>query len=174
MKVRNTFIIFLVSGFWHGANWTFVVWGALNAFYFLPLLLFNKNRTNLGVVADGKFLPSSREVINMGFTFFLTVIAWIFFRAENLGHATYILEKIFSLNFLHIPYFKNGTLALPLIGFLMIFLFIEWQGRTRKYAIEMFGFAWPKVLRVLFYYAIIISIVWGAKSPGGDFIYFQF
>ena len=61
MKVRNTFIIFIVSGFWHGANWTFVVWGALNALYFLPLLLTNSNRNNLHIVAEGKFLPSLKR-----------------------------------------------------------------------------------------------------------------
>ena len=81
MKVRNTFAIFLVSGFWHGANWTFIIWGALNAIYFLPLLLTNNNRKNLGVVAEGKLLPSFRELFAMLTTFILTVFAWIFFRA---------------------------------------------------------------------------------------------
>ena len=65
MKVRNTFIIFIVSGFWHGANWTFIVWGALNAIYFLPLLLLNKNRTNTDTVAQGKYLPTFKEFFNM-------------------------------------------------------------------------------------------------------------
>ena len=78
MKVRNTFVIFLVSGFWHGANWTFIIWGAINALYFLPLLLTNNNRKNLGVVADGKLLPSIREFFAMISTFILTVFAWIF------------------------------------------------------------------------------------------------
>jgi D-alanyl-lipoteichoic acid acyltransferase DltB (MBOAT superfamily) len=62
MKVRNTFIIFIVSGFWHGANWTFIVWGALNAIYFLPLLLTKNNRKNLEIVAQGKFLPTLEEL----------------------------------------------------------------------------------------------------------------
>src|SRR6056300_1722452 len=61
MKVRNTFIIFLVSGFWHGSNWTFVVWGGLNALYFLPLMLLKRNRANLGIVADARILPTFRE-----------------------------------------------------------------------------------------------------------------
>ena len=87
MKVRNTFIIFIVSGFWHGANWTFIVWGALNALYFLPLLLLNKNRVNTNVVAQGKYPPSIKEFFNMSITFSLTVLAWIFFRAKNIGHA---------------------------------------------------------------------------------------
>ena len=69
MIIRNTFIIFIVSGFWHGANWTFIVWGALHAIYFLPLLLTNRNRTYLGVVAEGKILPSVRELLLMMSTF---------------------------------------------------------------------------------------------------------
>jgi len=81
MKIRNTFIIFLVSGFWHGANWTFVIWGFLNALYFLPLLLAKRNRNNLDVVAQDNVLPSPMELFKMLMTFGLTVIAWIFFRA---------------------------------------------------------------------------------------------
>jgi len=96
MKVRNTFIIFIVSGFWHGANWTFIVWGALNAIYFLPLLLTNNNRNNLETVAQGKLLPSLKEVSFMLLTFGLTVFAWIFFRAENIGHAISYVSEILS------------------------------------------------------------------------------
>src|SRR6056300_856527 len=84
MKVRNTFIIFLISGFWHGSNWTFVVWGGLNALYFLPLMLLKRNRANLGIVADARILPTFREFSQMGTTFLLTILAWVFFRAENM------------------------------------------------------------------------------------------
>ena len=65
MKVRNTFIIFLVSGFWHGANWTFIVWGLLNAIYFLPLLLQNKNRSNLGEIEMGWNVNSVKTILNI-------------------------------------------------------------------------------------------------------------
>ena len=82
-KVRNTFVIFIVSGFWHGANWTFMAWGALHAIYFLPLLLTKNNRKNTDVVAQGRYLPSIRELISMLTTFSLTVIAWVFFRARR-------------------------------------------------------------------------------------------
>ena len=96
MKVRNTFAIFLVSGFWHGANWTFIIWGALNAIYFLPLLLTNNNRKNLGVVAEGKLLPSFRELIAMLTTFTLTVFALIFFKDEKISHSFDYVSEIFS------------------------------------------------------------------------------
>ena len=77
-KIRNTLVIFLVSGFWHGANWTFVVWGLINALYFIPLLIANKNRNNLEIVAQGKILPGWKDAIYMITTFLMTVFAWIF------------------------------------------------------------------------------------------------
>lgn len=96
MKVRNTFIIFLVSGFWHGANWTFIVWGALNALFIMPLIIFNKNRHHLEIVAQGRTLPTFRELVNMILTFSLATLAWIVFRAENIAHAWQYVSKIFS------------------------------------------------------------------------------
>ena len=174
MKIRNTFIIFIVSGFWHGANWTFIVWGALNAIYFLPLLLANKNRSHLGTVADGKYLPTLKETLCMLATFLLTVVAWVFFRAENMTHAMSYLNEIFSLSFFQAPYFKDGTLALPTLGFLMLFLVIEWMGRENQYALENFAFKAKRPIRIISYYVIIISIICGAGRTGGDFIYFQF
>lgn len=86
-SVRNTFIIFLVSGFWHGANWTFICWGLFHALLFLPLLLTSSNRKYRGIVAEGKLLPSWKEAIQIGTTFFLVVIGWILFRAENMEQA---------------------------------------------------------------------------------------
>lgn len=106
MKVKNTFIIFIVSGFWHGANWTFIVWGALNAVYFLPLLLAKRNRVNIEIVAKGKYLPSFKEILAMMTTFSLTLLAWIFFRAESVGHALNYLNEIFSSSLFLAPEFS--------------------------------------------------------------------
>ena len=83
-EIRNIFIIFLVSGFWHGANWTFIFWGGLNALYFLPFLLLKKNRQHIEVVANNTILPSLKEVLQIGITFTLTTLAWVFFRSENI------------------------------------------------------------------------------------------
>ena len=85
--VRNTFIIFIVSGFWHGANWTFIAWGALNAIYFLPLLLSNRNRRNLDNVANGSLWPSFGEVRQIIVTFLLTLLAWVFFRSPDISNS---------------------------------------------------------------------------------------
>ena len=93
MKVRNTFAIFLVSGFWHGANWTFIAWGFLNALYFIPLLLLNKNRNHIETISTHAVLPSFKEFFQIMTTFFLTVIAWIFFRAKSLSAAVGVAHR---------------------------------------------------------------------------------
>ncbi len=173
MKIRNTFIIFLVSGFWHGANWTFIVWGLLNALYFLPLMLTNKNRKNLDIVANGKFLPSIKEFLQMGITFILTVFAWIFFRAENLNHAFDYISGIFSKSlFLGINTQLNGLVNLVIV--ILIFSVIEWVGRKDKFAIETILSKWHPSLRYLFYYSIVFTIFWFSSDSGQQFIYFQF
>lgn len=173
MKVRNTFIIFIVSGFWHGANWTFIVWGALNAIYFLPLLLTNNNRNNLETVAQGKLLPSLKEVFFMLLTFGLTVLAWIFFRAENIGHAISYISEILSPSLFSIPKFTGMGSALTTIILVSIFVLIEWLGRESQYAISNLGIKWRRPIRYAMYYAIIIAIFWfGGREQ--QFIYFQF
>ncbi|MCP4438913.1 MAG: MBOAT family protein [Aureispira sp.] len=169
MRIRNTFIIFIVSGFWHGANWTFIVWGALNAIYFLPLLLFNKNRNNLGIVAEGKYLPSFREVWSMSITFGLTVIAWIFFRAANVGEALGYISEIFSLSLFSMPEVRPSNLLL----LIAVFVLIEWLGREREYAIEQLLLSKPKLLRWSFY-LILILFVFLFQGKQQTFIYFQF
>jgi alginate O-acetyltransferase complex protein AlgI len=173
MKVRNTFIIFIVSGFWHGANWTFIVWGALNALYFLPLLLINKNRTNTGTVAQGKHLPSLKEFYQIGITFSLTVLAWVFFRAENIGHAFSYLSTIFSKTIFSIPNFSGRRIAIITLILISIFILVEWSGRNEQYAIERLGVKWGKAYRWSFYFIIIATIfIFNGKEQ--QFIYFQF
>ena len=169
MKVRNTFIIFIVSGFWHGANWTFIVWGALNAIYFLPILLTNRNRKNIDTVASGRLFPSPKEFFSMGATFGLTVIAWVFFRADNMGHAMAYISEIFSSSTFNIPEIRPRNTTLLIIGFLVI----EWYGRGQQFAIQNLGIQWKRPFRYALYYAIIILIFWfGGKEQ--EFIYFQF
>ena len=101
--VRNTFIVFLVCGLWHGANWTFIAWGLINAIYFLPLLLLGKNRKNIDTVAQGKILPSIKELFQMGITFALATLGWIFFRADSIGQAFAYIGNIFSKSLISDP-----------------------------------------------------------------------
>ncbi len=172
-KIRNTFIIFLVSGFWHGANWTFIVWGLINAIYFLPLLLRKTNRRNIGIVAGQRGIPTVYEILQISFTFFLTVIAWIFFRAENLTHAFEYFLGIFNRSLFAFPYFENASLSLPLFFLIPLMLIIEWFNRNENHGLGRFGFSWPPIIRRAFYFALIFSLFWfGGKQ--NDFIYFQF
>lgn len=168
-KVRNTFIIFLVSGFWHGANWTFLIWGFLNALYIMPSILLKSNRNHLDIVAQGKFLPNVRELAGMLITFILTVFAWIFFRSENLAHAMSYISGMASPSLFTIPSIR------PLVLLLLILLFftIEWIGREQPFAIARIGVRWPSWLRWTFYYLLIIAILCFAGKEQ-QFIYFQF
>jgi len=171
--IRNIFIIFIVSGFWHGANWTFIVWGALNALYFLPLLIAKKNRTHIDHVAAGKLLPSLKELTFMGITFGLTVFAWIFFRAENITHAINYISEIASPSLFDFPRFALMKEALVTVFLILFFLCIEWLGREKQHAFEKFGQHWKRAYRYAFYYCIIILILWfGGEEQ--EFIYFQF
>jgi len=174
MKIRNTFIIFVVSGFWHGANWTFVVWGALNALYFMPLLLFNRNRKNIEVVAQGKLAASFSDITQIAITFALTLIAFVFFRAENIGHAFRYLAEVFSWSFFELPkeeLLKSTLLAACLV---IVFVIVEWLGREHEYAIEKMGFKWPQKVRWLFYTVILFAIGMFMETKEVPFIYFQF
>ena len=174
MKIRNTFIIFIVSGFWHGANWTFIIWGALNALYFLPLMLAKANRKNTNVVAEGKLFATSRELLQISITFFLTLIAWVFFRSATVSDAFSYINIIFSSSFFSLPSF--GEQAITVFTFfilLIIFIIIEWLQRDQEHALQIAGIPIHRTLRYIGYYLIIASIVWYAGGKQ-EFIYFQF
>ncbi|MBC3845171.1 MBOAT family protein [Winogradskyella echinorum] len=167
MKVRNTFIIFIVSGFWHGANWTFIVWGFLNALFFLPLLLTNKNRNHLDVVAANRIFPSLKEVVQISFTFMLTCFAWIFFRAKNFTSATDYISEIFSL---------EAAIAIKPIKIFCVILFmvvLEWRNRDKTFALQ-FSSSQPKVYSRVIYFIIVFTILVYGKFELTEFIYFDF
>lgn len=168
-KVRNTFIIFLVSGFWHGANWTFLIWGLLNAIYFLPLLVVNKNRENMNSVAVGRFFPNVKEFLSIGFTFAIVTLAWVIFRAESLDFAFEYYKGLLSFSLFIMP----QQLPYILLLFLIFFIFVEWMGRESQYGLQDIALNWPKPLR-WFLYLVITSLIflWSIKEQ--TFIYFQF
>ena len=172
-KVRNIFVIFLVSGFWHGANWTYIFWGGLNALYFLPLMLFNKNKENIGIVAEGKFLPSLKDAFSMLITFSLIVLAWIFFRAEDLNHAFNYVSEIFSLSLFSFPSNFGGGKALSTLALIVVFMLIEWLQRDKQHTLDLSLIRGGRYVRWGIYLIIILAII----SFGGqqqEFIYFQF
>jgi alginate O-acetyltransferase complex protein AlgI len=169
MKIRNTFLIFLVSGFWHGANWTFIVWGLLNAIYIMPSIIFNTNRNHIDIVAKGNYLPSIREFFMMLSTFFLTVFAWIFFRSASLSDGFSFIKGIFSSSLFSIP----SIHPLDLFILLLIFLTIEWLGRASQFAIENTFEKSSNFLKYGLYYLLLVAIFF-YNSAGQQFIYFQF
>ena len=168
MKIRNTFIIFLVSGFWHGANWTFIIWGGLNALYFMPLMVLNKNRQNLEIVAMNTLLPSLKEIFQILSTFLLTCFAWIFFRAGSVSQAVLYIKNIFSTTIFSVPsHFPYKIIVL--IGIMIV---IEWLNRTRFHGLEIRRFD-PWIRRIM-YVSIVIIIFRYASFGNHEFIYFQF
>lgn len=173
MKVRNTFIIFIVSGFWHGADWTFIIWGALNAAYFLPLLLSNKNRTHMDNPAQGKMLPSGKEFFSILTTFAMTVFAWIFFRAENMAHAVEYIRGMVSPSLFSMPQFSMGINEYRTIILVLLFVAVEWIGREHEYAIQNVR-ALKQPLRYAVYYAVTMGIIAFGSFQDNPFIYFQF
>lgn len=170
-KIRNTFIIFLVSGFWHGANWTFIAWGFLNAVFILPSVLLSTNRKHMEVVAKGKIIPSAIEFFQILFTFFLTTLAWVFFRSDSLSSAFGYLSIAFSKTALQVPVLKsNGWIALSLS---LCFFIIEWFGREGRFALEHLGLTWKSPFRYGFYFLLLILMfIFTGKEQ--EFIYFQF
>ena len=168
MQIRNVLIIFLVSGFWHGANWTFIAWGALNALYYVPLLLLGVNRKNQGEIQINSFTSFFKTLLKITVTFAITCIAWIFFRAKDISHVATYLTNLFSFHSFEIKYLsieRNNIEALFLIVF---FLIIEWFGRTKQHPLE-------GNYRMLKYALICILImILGVFSEPKSFIYFQF
>lgn len=166
--IRNTFIIFIVSGFWHGANWTFIAWGFLNALFIMPSIIFKTNRNNLDIAAQGKILPSFKEFFSIVVTFGLTVFAWIFFRSESIRHAYHFIAKIFSQTL----FTKPEILPKKLILIILLFMIIEWLGRENEFALSKLPIK-SKAVRWGFYYILVITILYFSGSEQ-QFIYFQF
>jgi len=178
MQLRNTMIIFLVSGFWHGANWTFIVWGALNALYFLPLLMSGRNRMNLGTVAEGRWLPTIKEAMNMAITFCLTMAAWVFFRAESVSMALQYLWLTISgvcgsSGHLATAIGNTGIPLIILLALVTLFLLIEWIGRTDQFAIERVLERLRPPMRWTAY-VVLTLLIFAFKGDQQEFIYFQF
>ncbi|WP_394660413.1 MBOAT family O-acyltransferase [uncultured Chryseobacterium sp.] len=168
MKIRNTFIIFLVSGFWHGANWTFVIWGGLNAVYFLPLLVFGKNRENLEVVAMNRLVPSFREIFQILITFSLVCLAWIFFRSESVLQAILYIKRLFGKTLFSLPH----PMPYKVLAFVAVMMIIEWLNRRKFHGLEISEYN-PWLRRAL-YFIIIFIILRYANFGSNEFIYFQF
>lgn len=177
--ILNTLIVFTISGFWHGANWTFIVWGLINAIYFIPQIILKTNRKNLSPISKDVLIPSINDLSSIIFTFFLTVFAWIFFRANDLNHAIIFIYDMFNGILIKSNFIESYNLFYWKIGYVLpiliaLFFTVEWLGRLNKYAIEKMEFLNYRFFRWSSY-LIIIFIIWiFGKFEEQEFIYFQF
>lgn len=170
-SIRNTFIIFLVSGMWHGANWTFICWGAYNAALFLPLLISGHNRRYTGVVAQGRLLPSLKELLQMAVTFLLVVIGWIIFRAENINDAFNYITLMVTDFTPCVP--QHGKSALFYAALLLV---VEWLHRDKQFGLQISdggGLLARRTVRWAIYVVLaLFTLLWAGTQE--EFIYFQF
>ena len=167
-QVRNVFVIFLLSGFWHGANWTFIAWGFINALYFLPLLLRDKNRSNIETVQLQWNFSSLKIVMSILSTFALTCLAWVFFRAKSIDDAFDYIGRIFTNRSFLPQYLENERYSYEIIVLILAFILVEWNSRTK---IEPVSGSYSGVKLAL---CIAAVAALGTYSDYKEFIYFQF
>jgi len=167
--ICNTFIIFLVSGFWHGANWTFIAWGAYHAILFLPLIILGKNRKNTNIVAEGRMSPSLKELFQMLLTFVLVVIGWIIFRAESIGQAWEYICGVFNSSLISLPLRKN---VIYTCLFILIMIVVEWRNRNKQHGLQIADIK-SIIVRYSIYLLLLLTILLNNGNQK-TFIYFQF
>ncbi len=163
--IRNTFIIFLVSGFWHGANWTFIAWGAYHALLFLPLILLGKNRKYTN---DATW----QEIPQMLLTFGLAVMGWIIFRIESITEFIPYLQGMWQWGTLRASYRFFTQEDVYITGWLIVLmLVVEWLQRNKQHGLEMQPKPWYIRYPI---YAIMVFLILLFYGDNETFIYFQF
>ncbi len=170
---RNVMIIFVVSGLWHGANWTFVAWGAMNGLLFLPLILTDTHKGNTGPLAPGRWLPTWSELWRMGLTFFLVCMTWVFFRSPSIETAFTVFGEIFSSSLFRKPPPTMPGLRTVIFLSIAFMLLVEWIQREKQHGLEYEG-PWPRPVRWAGYLCICMGIILFAPDTNETFIYFQF
>ena len=164
------YIYLILIGFWHGANWTFIIFGAFHGTIFLPYILRGtvgkKNK-----MIKGPALPTIRELLNMSVTFFLFMVSCIIFRAENVSHAMEIFRGMFDHSIIEIPSIVSLKMIVICVFILALFV-MEWIHRDKQHGLQL-GANSPWLARYSLYFVITVSIM---LFRGGtqDFIYFQF
>lgn len=166
ITIRNTFVIFLLSGLWHGANWTYVTWGLYHALLFVPLILMHRTKRY-------KDTATWKQIPQMLLTFGLVVIGWIIFRAPSIAVAGQFMAATCNKSLLSIPWLINRKFYIPLFVSMLLLVALEWRGREQGY-----GLGWlkgkNKSLQVAVYYAILLAIYAWQSAEDIQFIYFQF
>ena len=166
-------INFILVGLWHGANWTFIIYGFLHGCYFIPLILrgtLNKNKP----IAKDRMFPTIKEFINMTGTFTLVMLTLIIFRAETIGDAFNYYNSLFSVSLFTIPDLPVKKINVIITLIFISFMFVtEWIGREQNYGIATLGSKWRRPIRWAMYYCFILMIFYFTGKEQ-QFIYFQF
>ncbi len=176
--IRNTFIIFIVSGFWHGASWNFIFWGLAHACGFLPLFLLNKSKQNtFDSIAYSTKLPSLNELWKWSLTFLFVLFTWILFRSPSLSISLDIYKEIFSLSFFQLPNLNFENLEklklLHLVLSVIVLFGFEWLSRRTDSSVYFMSKFKYKPLRWVFYVLLIVFVIYFKGAPV-EFIYFAF
>lgn len=168
VTIRNTMIIFAVCGFWHGASWTFVVWGIYHGLLFIPLILTGGNKRYKGVICENSVLPSMREIGGVIMTFIAVMFGWILFRSETISQGAGYICGIFDASLFSIPGFIN----IKVLVLTIVMLVVEWFGRKNEFAfnVEAIRSAW--VRRGIYLFVLLLIFLFGRTSE--SFIYFNF
>ena len=164
--IRNTFVIFLLSGLWHGANWTYVGWGAYHALLFVPLI-------GLGTTKKYRDIATWKQVPQMVLTFALVVLGWIIFRAPSIADAWQYVAAICNKSLLSIPWLMTRPFYIPLFISIAILLLFEWIGRREGYGLGWLRGKRGAIQLVIYYLFMVLIYIW-QSSENIQFIYFQF
>jgi alginate O-acetyltransferase complex protein AlgI len=166
-------LTWLLTGLWHGANYTFILWGIIHGFFLIiyqwqksPRKKFLKRR---GISNDNRIIVLSESFV----TLFIVLLAWIFFRATSIDEGGHFLKIMFSGSLFSIPHFPGRFICLVITLITIIYFIIEWFGKEDLYAISSIGTKFPAITRWSFYYILATTIFFFA-GLGHKFIYFQF
>ena len=169
--IRNVYIVWGISGLWHGANWTFVCWGLFHATLLAVYNILGISTKYKQVVAYGRFLPNLKETGQMMLTFFLAVLGWIIFRAESMSQAAGFFHAMVCNTF----YDPSKLYGLMFLRFGLLLLLVEWLQRDKQHALQLpvvkpFNY---KVVRWGIYY-LVLALIYNYTGTSQSFIYFQF
>lgn len=167
--VFNTFVVFIICGIWHGANWTFIVWGLYNAFLFIPYILFFKGKTKKTIDNATKRLSVS-DVVQILITFSLVTIGWVMFNSPSLSDGLNYILYCFNSSIIEKPMGLGlSNISLPLLAMIVI-LVLEWFQKDKEFALLFKSSKWVKLLTI---YVIIAMLIFN-RAGSSDFIYLQF
>ena len=166
IAMRNIFIIFVVSGFWHGANWTFIMWGLTHVLLYIPLFLIGKNRQyTTNVVSENNWFPSIKELLQMGITFISTTITWVFFRSESI---------VDSFNYLSLMLSKISIPNDNRSGILFVVILVVFDWTMRKDERNPFNYKFKYFRRLVYVFVSYLIFAYFQLIDLSQFIYFQF